>query len=592
MNPERPRFTVTGPSPVLVLTERLQAVLSEAFGREYASTDPAIRPSNYADLQADVAMALAKPLGYNPRVVAREIVGRLDVADVVSDIAISGRGFINLTLSDEWIAAQVQRISADLRLLVPIAEQPLRIVTEYSSPNIAKVMHVGHLRSTVVGDAIARVLDFLGHDVILVNHIGDWGTPFGKLIEYLLDHEGGPDAGADAFVSDPGAFYKAADAKDKSDEEFAGRARRRLVALQTGDEETLRYWRLLVDVSMRSYNSLYERLGVQLTDDHVKAESFYNGELALTVDALVGHNLAFVSDGALCAFPPGFKGQDGGPKAVIVRKSDGGYLYTTTDLAAIRYRIGVEHADRVVYVVGAEQTEHFELLFAIAEMAGWLPEGVVLEHAKIGLVTGPDGRKLKSRSGEAVKLSELLDQAYERANAVFDEIRHDAPIDSATRAAIVSDVAIGAVKFADLLVARDKQYTFDLGRMVSFTGKSAGSVQYAVVRMKSVLRKAGRTPETATGPIVIGTTEERALALHLLDFGTTLEQAGAAAEPHLLAGYLYELAKHYTAFHENCPVLKAPDEETRASRLALCAVTLRTLVTGLSLLGVPTPDRM
>jgi arginyl-tRNA synthetase len=512
----------------------------------------------------------------------------------VSDVQISGPGFINFTLHDAWIAEQVQRISADRRLLVPVAMRPQRVVVEYSSPNVAKVMHVGHLRTTIVGDAIARILEFLGHTVIRDNHIGDWGTPFGMLIEHLLDFEGGRVAGVDAVTDDPGAFYKAAQAKFGSDEEFAGRARRRLVALQAGDGETLRYWRLLVDISMRSYNALYERLGVQLTDDDVKGESFYNEILPQVVEELVDLGMAEVSDGALCVFLPEFTGRDGGPKPVIIRKSDGGYNYTTTDLATILWRIDALRVDRVVYVVGDEQTEHFTLLFAVAKRAGWVPDGVVLEHAKIGLVTDPrTGGKLKSRSGEAVKLSDLLDGAYERAAAAFDERRRDEPFDGATRAAIVHDLAMGAVKFADLVVPRGSKYAFDLDRMVSLTGRSAGFVQYAVVRLKSVFAKGGLTPESATAPIVIGAEEERNLALHLLDFGPTVEQAGAATEPHRLAEYLFDLARLFTAFYEACPVLKAGiDEETRGSRLALCAVTLRTLTTGLKLLGVPAPDRM
>lgn len=607
MNHVQNRFNVAGPSPVPMLYDRFRAALVAAFGRDHWRTDPVLRPSQHADLQANVAMVLAKEprrkakergcdakeLDRISREMAQKIVDRLYVADFVEKVWISGRGFINLTLKDEWIAKELQRISADERLLVPVTLQPQRVVVEYSSPNVAKVMHVGHLRTTIVGDAIARILEFLGHDVIRDNHIGDWGTPFGMLIEHLLDFEAGTDAGLRAFVNDTGAFYKAAHAKFKSDEEFAGRARRRLVALQNGDEETLRYWRLLVDVSMRSYNSLYERLGVKLTDDDVKGESFYNEILPQIVDELVTNRHAVTSEGALCVFLPEFKGRDGGPKPVIVRKSDGGYNYTSTDLATLVYRIDALEVDRVVYVVGDEQTEHFEQLFAIAQRAGFLSRGTVLEHAKIGMVTDPaTGGKLKSRSGEAVKLSDLLDGAYERAAAAFDKTGRGRRFDSATRAAIISDVAKGAVKFADLLVARSSKYPFDLDRMIAFTGKSAGFVQYAGVRMKSVLRKGGLTPESAMGPITIGAEEERNLALHLLDFGITLEEAGAAAEPHRLAGYLYDLATLYTAFHENCPVLKAPDEETKASRQALCAVTLRTLVTGLDLLGVPAPDRM
>ncbi|MGI5204417.1 arginine--tRNA ligase [Spirillospora sp. CA-108201] len=594
MKPDQDRLNLTGPSPVDVLTGKLKDAIAAAFGQKHWRTDPLIRPSKFADLQVNVALTLAQKLHLAPGDVAQRIVDRLDVGDVVSEVQISEPGFINLTLSDEWITAQLLRISADERLRVLSARQPQRIVMEYSSPNVAKVMHVGHLRTTIVGDAVANILEFLGHEVIRDNHIGDWGTPFGMLIEHLLDFEGGTDAGLDAFVSDTGAFYKAANEEFESNEEFAGRSRRRLVALQGGDEETLRYWQLLVDVSLRSYNALYERLGVKLTPDDVKGESFYNRFLPDVVDELEQDRIAVPSKGALCVIQPDRKGRDGEPKAVIVRKSDGGYNYTAFDLATIVYRVDVLRADRVVYVVGDEQTEQFELLIAIAERAGFLLGGTVLEHAKIGMVTDPaTGGKLKSRSGEAATLSALLDGAYARAEAKFDESGRGKRFDAATRAAIIRDVAMGAVKFADLLVARSSKYPFDLERMIAFTRKSASFVQYAGVRMKSVLRKAGLTPESATGPIVIGTEEERNLALHLLDFGVTLEEAGAAAAPHLLAGYLYDLATLYTAFYEACPVLKeGVDEETRASRLALCAVTLRTLVTGLDLLGIPSPDRM
>ncbi|NDU74882.1 arginine--tRNA ligase [Actinomadura sp. DSM 109109] len=590
------RFTVPKPpavSPVALLTDRFRAALVAAFGQEAGDIDPAIRRSQHADYQADFAPALGKELRRNPREVAKEVVDRLFVADLGAAVEISGPGFINLTLSDEWIAEQIRRLLADERLLVPVAEQPQRILVEYSSPNVAKVMHAGHLRTTIVGDALARILAHLGHDVIRDNHIGDWGTPFGMIIEHLLDFEGGTEAGTGAFVSDPGAFYKAASKRFTSDAEFAGRARKRLVALQSGDEETLRYWRLLVDESMHSYNALYERLGVLLTDEDVRGESFYNDVLAEVVDELESIGLLVESEGALCVRLSDFTGRDGEDKVVIVRKSDGGYNYTTTDLATILYRVDALRVDRVVYVVGDDQIEHFELLFAIARRAGFVPEGIVLEHARIGMVCGPDGKKLKSRQGEAVKLSDLLDEAEKRAAAEFDESGRGERFDAATRRAVIDDVAVGAVKFADLKARRNSPYVFDIDTMVSFNGKTAGFAQYALVRLKSLFRSAEVDPESVTGPFEIGVKEERDLALHLLDFGVTLEEAGAAAEPHLLANYVYELARLTTAFYEACPVLKeGVDEETRASRLTLCAAVLRTLATGLDLLGIPAPDRM
>ncbi|MER6810587.1 arginine--tRNA ligase [Spirillospora sp. NPDC000708] len=580
------------PDPQLVLAARVQDALSAAFGPSYADADPVIRPSQFADLQANVALPLAKKLGRKPRDVADEIVKHLDVAGVVSDVQVSGPGFINLTLSDEWIAGEAQRALEDARLGVPVTAAPQKVVVEYSSPNVAKEMHVGHLRTTIVGDAIARILDFLGHDVIRDNHVGDWGTPFGMLIEHLLDL--GEDAAArgDSSVSDLTAFYQAARAKFDGDEGFADRSRRRVVALQAGDPETLRLWNVLVDVSKKYFNSVYGLLGVTLTDDDIKGESFYNDLLAPTVQELEDKGIAVVSDGALCAFPPGFTGREGEPLPVIIRKSDGGYNYSTTDLATIRYRVDTEHVDRMIYVVGAPQSLHFQMVFAVARMAGWLNDDVRADHAQIGNVLGTDGKILRTRAGGTVKLAELLDEAVERAGTVFDEIQHDEPFDDATRAAIVQDVGIGAVKYADLSVARDSEYVFDLDRMISFNGKTGPYLQYAAARIRSIFRKGGVAPDEATGPIVLTDPAERALALQLLGFGAVLEQAGETAEPHKLATYVYSVADAYTTFYENCPVLKAPDEATKASRLALCAATLRTLTTGLHLLGVPTPERM
>ncbi|MFE9106792.1 arginine--tRNA ligase [Actinomadura geliboluensis] len=580
------------PDPQLVLAARVQAALSAAFGPSYADADPVIRPSQFADLQANVALPLAKKLGRKPRDVADEIVKNLDTADVVANVEVSGPGFINLTLSDGWIAAEAQRALEDERLGVPAAEEPQKTVVEYSSPNVAKEMHVGHLRTTIVGDAIARILAFLGHDVVRDNHVGDWGTPFGMLIEHLLDL--GEDAAArdDSSVSDLTAFYQAAREKFDGDEEFADRSRRRVVALQAGDAETLRLWNVLVDVSKRYFNAVYGRLGVTLTDDDIKGESFYNDLLAPTVQELEDKGIAVISDGALCAFPPGFTGREGEPLPVIIRKSDGGYNYSTTDLATIRYRVDTEHVDRMIYVVGAPQALHFQMVFAVARMAGWLNDEVEAEHAQIGNVLGTDGKILRTRAGGTVKLAQLLDEAVERAGAVFDEIQHDEPFDDATRAAIVRDVGIGAVKYADLSVARDSEYVFDFDRMISFHGKTGPYLQYAAARIRSIFRKGGVAVEDATGPITLGDPAERALALELLGFGAVLKQAGDTAEPHRLASYIYAVADAYTTFYENCPVLKAPDEATKASRLALCAATLRTLETGLHLLGVPTPERM
>ncbi|WP_067832524.1 arginine--tRNA ligase [Actinomadura kijaniata] len=582
--------------PQLVLAARVQAALSAAFGPSYADADPVIRPSQFADLQSNVALPLAKRLEgerggkQNPRAVAQEILDRLDVSDLVSDVQVSGPGFLNFTFSDEWIAAQAQRALADEHLDVPRAERPQKVIVEYSSPNVAKEMHVGHLRTTIVGDAIARILEFLGHDVVRDNHVGDWGTPFGMLIEHLLDLGEDKAASNDSSVSDLTAFYQAARVKFDGDEEFAERSRKRVVLLQAGDPETLRLWNVLVDVSKRYFNVVYGKLGVTLTDDDIKGESFYNDLLAPTVKELEDKGIAQISEGALVVFPPGFKGREGEPLPVIIRKSDGGYNYSTTDLATIRFRHDVEHADRVVYVVGAAQALHFQMVFAVAGMAGWTGD-MRLEHAQIGNVLGTDGKLLRTRAGGTVKLAELLDEAVERAGTEFDKIERKEPLPAAERADIVEKVGIGAVKYADLSVALDSEYVFDFDRMIAFKGNTGPYLQYAAARIRSIFGRAGVEPQDATGPIVLGHEAERALALRLLGFGAALQQAGDAAEPHKLATYVYSVADAYTTFYENCLVLHE-DEATRASRLALSAVALRTLATGLDLLGVPVPERM
>jgi arginyl-tRNA synthetase len=575
--------------PQHVLAARVQVALGAAFGEPDA--DPVIRPSQFADFQANVALPLAKKLGRKPRDIAAEIVERLDIADMCEKVEISGPGFINLTLRNEWIAGRAQVMHGDERLSVEPTATPQTSVVEYSSPNVAKEMHVGHLRTTIVGDAVARVVEFLGHHVVRDNHLGDWGTQYGMLIEHLLDVGEESDEGL-LLETDPNAFYQAARARFDTDEAFTERARRRLVSLQAGDPETMRHWQRLVDLSKVYLHMIYGRLGVTLTDDDIRGESFYNDMLADTADELAARGIATISDGALCAFPPGFTGRDGDPLPVIIRKSDGGYNYSTSDLATIRYRVDKLTADRMIYVVGSQQALHFQMVFAVARMAGWLPEDVVAEHAQIGSVLGSDGKIFRTRSGKSIKLTELLDEAVERAGAAFDDVPHDEPFDEVSRREVVEAVGIGAVKYADLSVARDSEYVFDFDRMISFRGNTGPYLQYATARIRSIFRKGGLAPEDAIGPIALGHDAERALALHLLGFGSALQVTAETAEPHRLCAYLFDLASAYTTFYENCPVLKAPDEDTKASRLALCALTLRTLAKGLDLLGVTTPERM
>jgi arginyl-tRNA synthetase len=550
-----------------------------------------IRPSSFADFQSNAALPLARKLGQPPREAAAEIAAHLDLTGVAEPPVVSGPGFINLTLTTGWLAARATEQLADPRLGVPLADPAQRIVVEYSSPNVAKEMHVGHLRTTIVGDAVARILDFAGHRVIRDNHLGDWGTPFGMLIEHLLD-VGEDSADAGLLRTDPNAFYQAARRKFESDPAFAERARQRVVRLQGGDPGTLRVWQQLVSMSLDYLNEIYHQLGVTLTNTDIRGESFYNDMLAEVCDELVASGVAVISDGALCAFPPGFTGRDGEPLPVIIRKRDGGYNYSTSDLATIRFRIRDLHVDRAIYVVGASQALHFQMVFAVARQAGWIPPGARFEHAQIGNVLSTDGKLLRTRAGDTIKLSELLQEGVERARAVFDELNTSPDLDESERSAIAQAVGIGAVKYADLSTARDSEYVFDWDRMISFKGNTGPYLQYATARIRSIFRRAGLEPAAASGPVSITAGAERALALQLLGFGAAVQQSGEGAYPHLLAGYLFEVASAFTTFYEQCPVLQATGPAVRNSRLALSALTLNVLTAGLGLLGIPLPERM
>ncbi|MET3805104.1 arginyl-tRNA synthetase [Nakamurella sp. UYEF19] len=572
--------------PAAVLSARVQQAVQSAFGSDFAGIDALIRPSQFADFQANVALSLAKRLGRPPREVADAIVAAMDVDDLCSPVGISGPGFVNLTLRDEWIGDRANDQLADERLGVP-RQDPQRIPIDYSAPNVAKEMHVGHLRTTVVGDALARTLEHLGHLVIRQNHIGDWGTPFGMLIEHLLEvGESSNEAGL--LRSDPNAFYQAARAKFDGREEFAGRARGRVVALQAGDADTLRLWDGLITMSTGYFNRIYRQLGVTLTDDDLMGESRYNDSLPALCDELEAAGLAVVSEGALCVFLDGFTGREGKPVPLIIRKSDGGYGYGTTDLATIRYRVEQLHADRIIYVIGAPQHLHLQMVFATARLAGWLPPEIEPVHVQIGNVLGTDGKILKSRSGVPIRLGALLGEAVERAAAVVDAARPE--LDSDLRAAVARDVGIGAVKYADLSVGHDTEYTFDFDRMLALTGNTAPYLQYASARIFSILRRAGA--DTGIGAIVLGEPAERRLALELLGYGAAVVEVGDLLEPHRLCTYLFSLAQSFTSFYDSCPVLRAEDPAVRSSRLALCALTSRVLVQGLQLLGVNAPAQM
>ena len=572
--------------PEATLGELVQQALAAELGPEYVAADPLIRPSAFADFQSNAAMALAKAVGRPPREIAAPVAERLAVADAVASAEVSGPGFINITLADDWIADQADAQLTDPRLGVALAEPRQRVVVDYSGPNVAKELHAGHLRPTVVGDAIVRVMEHLGHEVIRAAHLGDWGTPFGMLIEHALDI--GDQATYEQLASGEfTAFYQAARAKFDSSPLFADRARKRVVQLQAGEPEAMRLWQVLVDDSMEYLHKIYSRLDITLTDADMAPESFYNSMLADVCDELESRGLAWISDGALCAFPPGFTGRDGKPVPLMLRKSDGGYGYDSTDAAAIRYRLIQLGATRIIYVVGSEQHQHLQMIFELARQAGWLVPPATAEHAVIGLMTGPGGQRLQTRSGEQVKLASLMDEAVDRAAAVIA----DRYADPEQRAQIAEAVGIGALKYGDLSVARDSGYVLDFDRLLQLTGNTGPYLQYAAARIRSIFARAALDPALAAGPITLGTAAERSLALELLGFGRAVADAAVGAEPHKLAGYLFELASAFTTFYEQCPVLSAAGE-VRQSRLGLCALTLRVLVTGLGLLGISVPERM
>ncbi|HVW26153.1 MAG TPA: arginine--tRNA ligase [Polyangiaceae bacterium] len=563
-----------------------QRAQKDAFGDEFAAVDPAVRASQHADYQANAALSLKAKLGKPPRDIAAAIVSKIDEPDVFEKLEVAGPGFVNVTLSNAYLGRELRAVAEASRVGLELAEKPDTVVIDYSSPNVAKEMHVGHLRSTILGDALSRVLEALGHRVIRQNHLGDWGTPFGMLIEHLLDVGEGD---ADRSMSELKEFYQEARRKFDADETFAERSRKRVVMLQGGDSATLALWKRLVDATLRHASELYEKLGVRLSSESVAGESFYNPMLADVVAELVQKGLAVESEGALCVFPPGFTGRDGSKVPLIVRKQDGGYSYATTDLAAIRYRIGTLHATRVLVVVGAEQQQHFAMVFATAKLAGWLKPPARAEHVAFGAVLGEDGKMFKTRAGESVRLVDLLDEAIARARVVVAEKNPE--LDRETREEVARMVGIGAVKYADLSSDRVKGYVFDYARMLSFDGNTAPYLQYAHARIRSILRKAeAQVPEPSA--IHIRAPAERALALTLLRFPTAVSGVAESLEPHRLCTYLYELSTAFSAFYEACPVLRASTAEERESRLALSDVTSRVLALGLELLGIEAPERM
>lgn len=568
-----------------LLSERLAPAFAAVAGEP---ADPVVRRSQRADFQANGALALARRLGRDPRELAAEVLRHARLEDVCSSVEVAGPGYLNLTVDDGLLGRMLAEVARDDRLGVPTTASPETAVVDYSAPNAAKEMHVGHLRSTIIGDAAVRILESLGHTVIRQNHLGDWGTPFGMLVEHLLDI-GEAEESHELSVGDLDGFYKAARKKFDADPAFRERARRRVVLLQSGDETTLRLWRVLVERSMEHFMAIYERLGVRLTKADFVGESYYNGQLQSVVDELDRLGLLRESEGAWCVFPEGFTNRDGEPLPLIVRKRDGGFGYAATDLAAIRHRIRDLDGTRLVYVVGLPQRQHLEMVFTAAREAGWLVPPARAEHVGFGSVLGADGKLLRTRAGDPVKLIDLLDEAVARAAAAVAE--KNPSLDPEARATVAQAVGIGAVKYADLSTDRTKDYVFDYDRMLSFDGNTAPYLQYAHARICSIFRRAGVQPPRPAGGVVVSEPAERTLAIELLEFGGVLGDVAESLEPHRLTNYLYGLATGFTTFYERHPVLRA-EGEVRTGRLVLCDVTARVLAVGLGLLGITTPDRM
>ncbi|TIC78407.1 arginine--tRNA ligase [Crenobacter intestini] len=567
-----------------LINERVQAALAAAGVPDApAVVQPASKPE-FGDYQANGVMGAAKALKTNPRELAQKVVAALDLAGIAEKVEIAGPGFINIHLAPEYLARRSEAALKDERLGITLPESKT-VVIDYSSPNLAKEMHVGHLRSTIIGDALARVLGFLGHKVIRQNHVGDWGTQFGMLTAYLVETSQAGNAALE--LNDLETFYRNAKVRFDESEEFADRAREYVVRLQGGDEEVLKLWRQFVDVSLSHCQGVYDKLGVMLSPGDVMGESAYNDDLANVVGELSEMGIVTDSEGAKVVFLPEFADQDGNPAAYIVQKKDGGFLYSTTDLGAVRYRVRQLHADRVIYVVDARQSLHFQQMFATCRKAGFAPANVVLEHIAFGTMMGDDGKPFKTRSGGTVKLIELLDEAEERAYKLVGEKNPELSDDEKRK--IAHAVGIGAVKYADLSKSRMSDYIFNWENMLSFEGNTAPYLQYAYTRVQSVFRKAGEYDANAA--IVIGEAAEKQLAVQLAQFEDVLATVADGCYPHHLSQYLYSLAQQFSRFYEACPILKA-EGETRASRLQLAALTAKTLKTGMGLLGIAVLDAM
>lgn len=575
------------------LADALSAALPEA-----GTADPLLRRSDRADYQANGILALAKKAKANPRELATKVVDAIDAPDLLKDVEVSGPGFLNVTVTDKAITENLAARAADgERLGVPYAEQAGTTVVDWAQPNVAKEMHVGHLRNSVIGNSVVKILEFTGEKVVSRHHIGDWGTQFGMLVQYLIEHpdalghqaaDGTEQAGEEA-MSGLNRVYKESKVLFDSDEDFKTRARRRVVDLQAGDPETLAIWQRFVDESKVYFYSVFNKLDVEIEDADIVGESGYNDMLAETCRMLEESGVAVRSNGALCVFFDDVKGPDGNPSPLIVQKSDGGFGYAATDLSAIRDRVFNLKADTLLYVVDARQSLHFKMVFETARRAGWLTDDVKAVQLGFGTVLGKDGKPFKTREGETVRLIDLLDEAIDRASAIVREKAQDLSEEEiAERGA---QVGIGAVKYADLSTSAVRDYKFDLDQMVSLNGDTSVYLQYAYARIQSILRKAGDVRPQAHPELEL-TVPERALGLHVDQFAETVAEVAGEYAPHKLAAYLYQLASFYTTFYDKCPVLKAETPAQVENRLFLCDITARTLHQGMALLGIRTPERL
>ncbi|WP_149551741.1 arginine--tRNA ligase [Streptomyces marokkonensis] len=582
---------------VTSLTDSVQQQLASALSAtrpEAAGADPLLRRSDRADFQANGILALAKKTKANPRELAAEVVSRITTGDLIEDVEVSGPGFLNITVADRAITGNLAaRLADGERLGVPLKEDAGVTVVDYAQPNVAKEMHVGHLRSAVIGDALRGMLDFTGEKTIGRHHIGDWGTQFGMLIQYLLEHPGelapASEVDGEQAMSNLNRVYKASRVLFDSDDDFKERARKRVVALQSGDKETLELWQQFVDESKVYFYSVFEKLDMEIRDEEIVGESAYNEGMPETARLLEEMGVAVRSEGALVVFFDDIRGKDDQPVPLIVQKADGGFGYAASDLTAIRNRVVDLHATTLLYVVDVRQSLHFRMVFETARRAGWLNDDVTAHNMGYGTVLGADGKPFKTREGETVRLEDLLDEAVQRAAEVVREKARDLTEDEIRERA--AQVGIGAVKYADLSTSPSRDYKFDLDQMVSLNGDTSVYLQYAYARIQSILRKAGDVRPSAHPELDLHPAE-RALGLHVDAFGDTVFEAAAEYAPHKLAAYLYQLASLYTSFYDKCPVLKADTPEQVANRLFLCDMTARTLTKGMGLLGIRTPERL